>query len=303
MVNIEDNQYYCSLQSKKAFEKIFGTASITKIWVLLEFNGLWAKNIGEGRSVPEDIKNWIRDNLNSFPDLRLLFIKQKKQSKDSISLFIIISNELESSIYRFTILDYSNLVNFSIKTILNDKNNLEQFLTREPLFLICTHGKNDKCCAKFGIPIYKEFELLAGSSAWECSHVGGDRFASNVVVLPYGYIYGHIEKNEVALIIERTMMGNVFLEKLRGRSCYSFPSQAAEYYLRNALLQFNIDDLTFVSSESITQNDYKVIFLLKPKNKFFEVFVEKLEQNYQARLSCSSQKMNKPTFYSLKRFG
>ena len=30
--------------------------------------------------------------------------------------------------------------------------------TDAPLFMVCTHGNHDKCCAKFGIPVFREAE-------------------------------------------------------------------------------------------------------------------------------------------------
>jgi hypothetical protein len=41
-----------------------------------------------------------------------------------------------------------------------------------------------------------------------CSHVGGDRFAANVVVAPYGLYYGHVPPAEVLGLVRRTSRGS-----------------------------------------------------------------------------------------------
>ncbi|MBU2955868.1 sucrase ferredoxin [Marinobacter sp. F3R08] len=53
----------------------------------------------------------------------------------------------------------------------------------------CTHGKKDKCCAKFGYRSYKAQGNAAQQHAhpfdvWESSHLGGCRLAASVMVFP-----------------------------------------------------------------------------------------------------------------------
>jgi hypothetical protein len=54
-----------------------------------------------------------------------------------------------------------------------------------PTYLICTHGAHDVCCALRGRPLARSLTTAgAPADVWETSHLGGDRFAANVVVLP-----------------------------------------------------------------------------------------------------------------------
>ncbi|MCY7304461.1 MAG: sucrase ferredoxin, partial [Thermoleophilia bacterium] len=48
-----------------------------------------------------------------------------------------------------------------------------------PLYLVCTHGRHDACCAKRGRPVAATLSERRPESVWECSHIGGDRFAPN----------------------------------------------------------------------------------------------------------------------------
>src|ERR1044072_216156 len=58
-----------------------------------------------------------------------------------------------------------------------------------PLFLVCTHGRRDKCCAKFGVPLYNALREHAGDSVWQSSHVGGDPLAGKPVWFPHRLFY------------------------------------------------------------------------------------------------------------------
>ncbi len=62
----------------------------------------------------------------------------------------------------------------------------------EPVYLVCAHSKHDTCCALRGRPVAAALERERPGRVWECSHVGGDRFAANVLVLPAGLLYGRV---------------------------------------------------------------------------------------------------------------
>ena len=65
--------------------------------------------------------------------------------------------------------------------------------TEEVLFCVCTHGKHDACCAEKGRPIAGALSAAYPEETWEVSHIGGDRFAGNALVLPYGLYLGRLE--------------------------------------------------------------------------------------------------------------
>ena len=53
----------------------------------------------------------------------------------------------------------------------------------EALCLVCAHGRHDTCCAVRGRPIAAALAAAHPRRVWECSHVGGCRFAPAVVLL------------------------------------------------------------------------------------------------------------------------
>ena len=62
-----------------------------------------------------------------------------------------------------------------------------------PLFGVCTHGRHDACCAERGRPVAAALTASHPAETWEISHMGGDRFAANMVVLPEGLYYGRMD--------------------------------------------------------------------------------------------------------------
>ena len=96
-----------------------------------------------------------------------------------------------------------------------------------PIMLVCTHGVHDTCCAFRGRPVAAALAAQWPDQVWECSHVGGDRFAPNVLVLPDGFYYGNLTPDEAVVTVQHHLTGTVAYEYLRGVVRYPPPVQAA----------------------------------------------------------------------------
>ena len=101
-----------------------------------------------------------------------------------------------------------------------------------PLYLVCTHGRHDRCCALRGRPVAQALGRVEPERTWECTHIGGDRFAANVVVLPYGLYYGGVTPATAADLVAATERGEVVPDLLRGRSSSPVAVQTAEHHAR-----------------------------------------------------------------------
>jgi hypothetical protein len=100
-----------------------------------------------------------------------------------------------------------------------------------PIALVCTHGRHDVCCALEGRPVATALAGHRGFDVWECSHLGGDRFAANVLWLPTGWMLGGLTSSNAAPVLEAALTGRVSLAQFRGRCGDTAVSQAAQYFL------------------------------------------------------------------------
>jgi hypothetical protein len=107
-------------------------------------------------------------------------------------------------------------------------------VVEHPLYLVCTHGKHDTCCAIRGRPVAAALAAEFPERTWECTHVGGDRFAANLVVLPHGFYYGHVPVGAVVDLVRRHDKGQLEPRWLRGRSSVPAAVQAAQHHARVA---------------------------------------------------------------------
>jgi hypothetical protein len=102
----------------------------------------------------------------------------------------------------------------------------------DPLFLVCTHGRHDACCAIRGRPVAASLAEARPQQTWECSHVGGDRFAANLIALPHGLYYGRVDAQSVHDVAAAHERAEVVPRLLRGRSRWPPATQAAQQYAR-----------------------------------------------------------------------
>lgn len=105
----------------------------------------------------------------------------------------------------------------------------------EPVFLACTHGRIDACCARFGRPIARALTAAFGDQVWETTHVGGCRFAANLVCLPEGVYYGRLDPATAVTAAGRHAAGHLDLAHLRGWAGWPQAAQAADHALRSQL--------------------------------------------------------------------
>lgn len=96
-----------------------------------------------------------------------------------------------------------------------------------PLLLVCTHGLHDVCCAVRGRPVAAALARRWPEQTWECSHLGGDRFAASLLVVPDGTCYGYLDADSAPGVVERHLEGVVDLPHLRGFAGYSPVVQTA----------------------------------------------------------------------------
>lgn len=114
----------------------------------------------------------------------------------------------------------------------------------EPFFLVCTHGRHDACCAVEGRPVAAALARLRPGAVWECSHVGGDRFAANVVAMPHGVYYGRVAPERAQELVEAHERGAVLPDLLRGRSTTQPAAQAAIAHVRAMVGDDRIETLS-----------------------------------------------------------
>jgi hypothetical protein len=123
----------------------------------------------------------------------------------------------------------------------------------EPLYLVCAHSRHDTCCALRGRPVAAALAALRPERVWETSHVGGDRFAANVLVLPAGLLYGRVLPFAAREFVAAAEAGEVVGALLRGRVGLPPMAQAALAFAHEQLAVRKRADLQVVRTGPVDE--------------------------------------------------
>jgi hypothetical protein len=150
----------------------------------------------------------------------------------------------------------------------------------ERRYLVCTNGARDPCCAIRGPAVAQALERVRPGQVYECSHLGGHRFAANVLVLPDGLCFGRLDARSAPALADELDAGRLPLEHLRGRTAFEPEQQAAEILVRRELALAGLAALTLVEGPTFTLPDGRRVTAV--------VRGEQLEPH---RVSCRNEKM------------
>lgn len=112
-----------------------------------------------------------------------------------------------------------------------------------PEFFVCTHGHVDICCAKFGIPLYRQARAAYPRvRAWRMTHFGGHRYAPTAWEFPSGYKWAFLDEDTARSVIDRDVDAADLAAHLRGWSGAPTHAQAVD---REGLKRFGWRWLSF----------------------------------------------------------
>lgn len=118
------------------------------------------------------------------------------------------------------------------------------------LALVCTNGKRDQCCALRGRPVAKVIAADTDWDTWECSHLGGHRFAATMMLLPTGDMFGWLNGDSALEVLRRFDSGQLVLSHYRGQAGQPSPVQAALHAAAVRMGDFRRGAFRVISADS-----------------------------------------------------
>ena len=111
----------------------------------------------------------------------------------------------------------------------------------EPILLVCVNGKRDACCAVAGRALAADLAAHRPDQVWECTHLGGHRFAPTALLLPSGQCFGHLDAESALAALDGGVVPSAMQ---RGRSTWSPAGQVAELAVRDTIPGLARDSVT-----------------------------------------------------------
>jgi hypothetical protein len=274
---------FCADLSRENDEPLAATASRIDNWFLVEYRGLWARDALTGSGLSDQVKQHLLDQVRSVSHGRLLFVRRPdRRGRPELAAFTATSRPGQTTVTRTEFEAYEDLRGLDL---------IAGTPVEHPLFIVCTHGKHDPCCARFGRPLYEALrDELAPDWVWQVSHIGGDRFAGNLVCLPEGLYYGRVDRETAGPVLDEHLARRILIPSYRGRSIYTFAVQAAERVVRERTGLVGIDDVTL---RGVVRRNASTRVTFAAGAETHDLRVDE-ERGDLTRLTCSSESLERP---------
>jgi hypothetical protein len=291
----------CATESLARDEPLVGTASRVQRWLVIEQPGAWGSDALAESELDRQVGAVVAASARSHRVRALLARRPGDRRRDGDRRVFL----AHSGVERWWIeqLDIpadrpSALLDIDLgSTAFPDPPGIGE---PGPLavHLVCTNGKHDPCCADLGRPVARALAAARAPDVWECSHVGGDRFAANIVCLPEGVYYGRVEPDEAAHLLAEHRAGLIDLAHYRGRSCLPPLVQAADLFARQHLGERRIDGISVLATEPGPEGTVAVLMQQRGGDAV-EVVVRRERVAVAVQLTCHVPDMSRPWCYRL----
>lgn len=229
----------CSALAEELEEPIIGSVAQRRRWLLVEDRSPWGeKAVRDLLGAPLEAEARVRG-------IRLLLVRRREGDPDDDAVrraFLVDTVTRQMAVRSLRRLD-------ELPALLDVPVPAFGAPLADPLLLVCTNGKRDACCALRGRALVAALAADHADRTWECTHLGGHRFAGNLVCLPDGLVYGRVAPDDGPRLADLFLRGRLDPSFLRGRSAWPVPAQVAEAALRTGLGLEGIGDLELVAAE------------------------------------------------------
>jgi hypothetical protein len=231
--------FRCSTLADELGEPMIGTTEQRVRWLLVEDRSPW------GERAVRDVLGADADATAKALGMRLLLVRRREgdPAADAVRRVMLVDTERgEMAIRTVAALDELDVEAAAAVSLADFGAPLS-----DPILLVCTNGKRDACCALRGRMLVAALAAGHAERAWECTHLGGHRFAGNLVCLPHGIVYGRVTPEAGPRLADAYLAGHLDPAFLRGRSAWPPPAQVAEAHLRGRLGLAALDDVRLVA--------------------------------------------------------
>lgn len=285
----------CSDQSLARDDPMYGTASAGSSWMLLELSGAWGPSA------------FLQSPSCIDPQLGRAVVRRVEKAGMRIAAIRRHGRRPETPRWRWYVA-HSGVGNEALYQ--GEVEAPEEFLelaldgsdgqlSSDPLVAICSHGKHDQCCAVRGRSACHAIAAEYPEFTWECSHLGGDRFAATMLILPEGLCYGRVDSTDAAGLVRRYLDGRLDNRFLRGRTSLPHAVQAAQHFARE---RYDDDRIDALHPLSVERAEHQIRVLLQGEVGPIEVILaEELSEPLLSQ--CHAQVAGQVRIFTLKSLG
>jgi hypothetical protein len=288
----------CAAESRRRGEPLLGTASRVRRWLIIEQPGPWGRDALVDSRLELPVAQTLRSHSRRH-DVRVVLVRRPGWRADTARRVYFVRTDPDRTwIEQLDVEDPTALPRLDLAALEAAEPPGVGLPGPPALHLVCTNGRHDPCCADFGRPVVRALDAAGTPEVWESSHVGGDRFAANLVCFPAGLYFGRVEPDEAPGLVDDLADGMLHLDRYRGRCSLPPLLQAAEIFARRELDERRLDGLRLTSSTPRGPNE-STVTVAHGRGTRLEVTVAR-EPGPLEHLSCWNRGESRPWTYRLR---
>lgn len=215
----------CSVRSLDRDDPLTGTAGRGERWFLVEVDGSWGTHALLESRLDSDVAERLVARIEQ-AGIRPLAIRRtgrradQRRAQSTIAWALVDARPGREQVRWGRVQDPAELLAVPL-------DGSAGIPSTEPIICVCTHARHDQCCAVRGRPVVTAFAAEYPDLTWECSHLGGDRFAATMMVFPEALMFGRVDAADVGALFATYRGGRIDQRHYRGRASLSNVVQAA----------------------------------------------------------------------------
>lgn len=246
----------CAALAEALDEPLAGTSAVARSWLAIEQPGPWGRDALSASHLDHGIAQELAASAAG-TGVRIVLIRRPGSHPDRHrpaprTVYLAHTTPGRTRLERTSVSDPKELLDLDFARAGAGTPGLLGTPVSDPLLLVCTNGRRDVCCALRGRPIAAALAATHGNQVWECTHIGGHRYAPTAVLLPTGYSYGRLTTESGA----RLLTGGPVVTDCRGRSTWPAAGQVAELAVRSAIQVTDPDALTVTAVDDLPEGGW-----------------------------------------------
>ena len=214
------SDYRCSLDSATDDEPLLGTAPTATELLVVEAPGPWGRDAVTDNRLPEH----VRAHLAGLTAPKVLLVRRPGGGAGpGTRVFRAVRRGSGFDVTTTVLHEPAELIGLDLERDLTPYD--------APLWLVCTNGRRDLCCAEVGREVAGELSRHWPETTWETTHLGGHRFAATLLALPSGLVLGRLTRGDAVSACRAVERGEVPAGRCRGRAGAAPEEQVLELHL------------------------------------------------------------------------